>query len=92
MNTSTVCLFAVATAFFTGCAVSPDYSNYDWHSRGGIVQEQDQALASARIEPFQSRVARANEPITPVGAPPSRSEEVRIDPTNRPIARVETRR
>lgn len=94
MKTIHACLVAAATSFVTGCAVSPDYSNYDWHTRGGNVEEQDRALASARIEPFQSRrsFARTNEPLTPVGAPPSREAEVRIDPTaNRPIAQMETR-
>jgi hypothetical protein len=82
---------AAATAFLGGCAVSPDYSHYDWAARGGMVEEQDRALASARIEPFQSgrRFARseANEPLTPPGAPTAREQEIVIDPAapSRPI-------
>lgn len=76
-------LLAVS-AMFTGCAVSPDYSHYDWSARGGMVEEQDRALASARIEPFQSRRAplriAADEPLTPTGAPPADANAVVIDP------------
>jgi len=82
---------AAATAFFGGCAVSPDYSHYDWAARGGIVEEQDRSLASARIEPFQSRRqlagTRADEPLTPPGALTAREQRVIIDPgaTARPV-------
>jgi hypothetical protein len=82
MKTSHAWLFAVTPLFLASCAVSPDYSNYDWHSRGGMVEEQDRTLASARIEPFQTRShVHANEPLTPVGAPPAREQEVIIDPS-----------
>jgi hypothetical protein len=82
--------FLVATAFFGGCALSPDYSHYDWSTRGGMVDEQDRSLAAARIEPFQSRRqlarSRADEPLTPPGAPTSRESEVIIDPAgSRPV-------
>jgi hypothetical protein len=83
---------AAASTFFGGCAVSPDYSHYDWAARGGIVEEQDRSLAGARIEPFQSRRqlagSRADEPLTPPGAATAREQEVIIDPAgaSRPVA------
>src|SRR5213075_3468436 len=89
MNTlhTRICLYA-GTALFAvfagGCAVSPDYSHYDWAARGGMVDEQDRALAGARIEPFQNgrhlTRAHADEPLTPPGAPTAREKEVIIDP------------
>ena len=76
----------VAGSLLSGCAISPDYSNYDWHARGGIVEEEDRSLASARIEPFRNaRTARrpaADEPLTPPGAPPSRTQAVVVNPDN----------
>jgi hypothetical protein len=67
---------------FTGCAVSPDYSNYDWHERGGMVSDQDRSLAGARIEPFRdrSRTVRSDVSMTPPGAPPASEQSVIIDP------------
>lgn len=90
-SAAAVFIASVATALITGCAVSPDYSNYDWHSRGGMVDEQDRSLAAARFEPFQGRRevrARADEPLTPPGASTARQQEVIIDPgstASRPI-------
>ena len=82
MKTSHAWLFAVAPLFLASCAVSPDYSHYDWHTRGGMVEEQDRSLASARIEPFQRRAhVHRNEPLTPVGAASAREQEVIIDPS-----------
>ena len=77
-------LAAVGLPFlFTGCAVSPDYSNYDWHQRGGMVEEQDRSLAGAKIEPFRdrSRTVRSDVSITPTGAPSSSEQAVIIDPS-----------
>jgi hypothetical protein len=87
-----------ALTFLGGCAVSPDYSHYDWNARGGMVDEQDRALAGARIEPFQSRRgyarSHADEQLTPPGAPTPREAEVIIDPTGEtaPPPRVTTTR
>lgn len=71
--------------FVSGCAVSPDYSHYDWDARGGMVDERDRSLAAARFEPFQRRTtafrrAPGDEPITPSGAPTAREAAVVIDP------------
>jgi hypothetical protein len=67
----------------TSCAVSPDYSNYDWHQRGGMVEEQDRSLAGAKIEPFRdrSRTVRSDISMTPTGAPSSAEQSVIIDPS-----------
>jgi hypothetical protein len=85
MKTPAIALSALVLATtFTGCVVSPDYSHYDWHARGGTVAEEDRNLAAARIEPFQSgrtvRRAQADEPLTPPGAPPARTQTVVVDP------------
>ena len=90
-----ISLCALAAAFaalFTGCAVSPDYSHYDWSARGGMVDEQDRSLAGARIEPFNMRRAQNDEQIIPTGAPTAREAEVVIDPGDRrtPVARTRT--
>jgi hypothetical protein len=79
---------AASAAMLTGCAVSPDYSHYDWSARGGMVDEQDRSLAGARIEPFNMRRAQTDEQIVPSGAPTAREAEVVIDPGDRrtPIA------
>jgi hypothetical protein len=68
---------------FAGCAVSPDYSNYDWHERGGMVGDQDRSLAGAKIEPFRdrNRTVRSDVSITPTGAPSAAEQSVIIDPT-----------
>ena len=96
-NPSPVLLAAtIATSIFSGCAVSPDYSHYDWAARGGLVEEQDRALASARFEPLQSRRqfagTRPDEPLTPPGAPTSREQRVVIDPTGSASVPVVERR
>src|SRR5690349_1773925 len=71
----------------TGCAVSPDYSNYDWHQRGGMVDEDDKSLASAKFEPFRdrSRTVRTNVSVAPTGLPPSAEETLIIDPARRNV-------
>jgi hypothetical protein len=68
--------------FLSGCAVSPDYSNYDWHQRGGMVDEPDRSLAGARIEPFQGnrRVVRTDVSMTPPGATPAEQQALVVDP------------
>ena len=85
VSISPLLLAASATAaFLGGCAVSPDYSHYDWAARGGLVSEQDRSLAGARIEPFQNGrrlgPTRAAEPLTPPGAPTAREQQLIIDP------------
>jgi hypothetical protein len=102
MKASTIRILSAAAlmglTFLGGCAVSPDYSHYDWNARGGMVDEQDRALAGARIEPFQNRHgyarSQADEQITPSGAPTAREAEVIIDPTGEtmPPPRVATTR
>ena len=76
-----------------GCAARPDYSHYDWHARGGMVDEEDRSLAAARFEILRdgkSRRIAADEPLTPPGALPSRANQVIIDPTDR-VARTPRR-
>ncbi len=75
-----LCVLAAGAALLGGCAVSPDYSHYDWSARGGMVDEQDRNLAGARIEPFNMRRAQTDEQIIPTGAPTPREAEVVIDP------------
>ena len=76
-----LCVLAAGAALaLGGCAVSPDYSHYDWSARGGMVDEQDRNLAGARIEPFNMKRAQNDEQIIPSGAPTPRQAEVVIDP------------
>ena len=53
MKRHLISLFAICALFF-GCAVGPDFSNYEWRKHGGTTDERNRFLAEAKVHAIQA--------------------------------------
>ena len=61
--------------FLYGCAVGPDYSNYEWRKAGGKAEERDRLLAEGKMHAIQAYP----DPIS--------QEQIYAEPINAPAVR-----
>lgn len=59
-----------------GCAVGPDYSNYEWRKAGGKIEERDRFLAEGKMHAIQAYP----DPIS--------QEQIHAEPINAPSIRT----
>jgi len=67
---------STALMLLAGCAVGPDYSNYEWKKRGGSIEERNRLLAEAKVHAIQAYpdpISMDQIQAEPIAAPAIRS-------------------
>lgn len=84
MKRHIISIVAIGLLLF-GCAVGPDYSNYQWRKAGGKTEERDRLLAEGKMHAIQAypdpiSVEQMNaEPINASAIRTSKRNEVIIN-------------